>query len=73
MKFFLVNRAPQPTKENAIVQHPLEVFISQYKNDPETFNALAEIYNTATSEEDFRKGVNDYDNEIYNDLLNYGK
>lgn len=64
---------PQATKEAPLTQHPLEVFISQYKNDPETFNALAEIYNTATSEEDFLKGVNDYDNEIYNALLNYGK
>lgn len=64
---------PQPTKEAPITQHPLEVFISQYKDDPETFNALAEIYNTATSEEDFYKGVNDFDNDIYNTLLNYGK
>lgn len=49
-------------------QRKIESFILSKKADPECYEDLARIYNTATSVEGFLKSLNEYNNELFNEL-----
>lgn len=51
----------------------IEDFIRTYEAQPEVYEQLAKIYNTATGYEDFLHNLNNYDSEIFNNLQAWTK
>jgi hypothetical protein len=48
----------------------IEDTILTFQDDPDTYNTLMDIYQNATSEEEFLKDLKDYDLEIYTSVTN---
>jgi folylpolyglutamate synthase/dihydropteroate synthase len=48
----------------------IEDSILTYQDDPDTYQQLIDMYNNATSEEEFLKDLKQYDFEIYNSVKN---
>jgi hypothetical protein len=56
---------PQPTQQQII-----EAFIMQQKDQPEIYEELAALYNSAQNVEDFLKGLKEYNEDLFNTLIN---
>lgn len=63
---------PQAPKANPEVaqKQGIEEFILSFQDDPEKYETLAQMYNTALSQEHFLKSVQEWDVEVYNELRN---
>jgi hypothetical protein len=48
----------------------IEDSILTYQDDPDTYQQLIDMYNNATSEEEFLKDLKQYDFQIYNSVKN---
>jgi hypothetical protein len=62
-------QAPRANPEVAQKQG-IEEFILSFQDDPEKYEALAQMYNTALSQEHFLKSLQEWDIDVYNDLKN---
>jgi hypothetical protein len=62
-------QAPRANPETS-QKETLEAFIMSYQDDPEKYEAMANLYNTALSQEDFLKNLQEWDIDVYNELKN---
>jgi hypothetical protein len=60
----------QPTQQKTV---NVSDWIQTYENDPDTYNQLVEIYNTAKSPNEFFDSLKEFNLNLFNDWVSYGK